>query len=37
MTRITILYIDEECRNKNCLKGKGGNALQHKKGKETEY
>jgi len=24
-------YIDGECRNKNCLKGRGGNDVQHKK------
>ena len=23
-------YIDGECRNKNCLKGRGGNEVQHK-------
>ena len=23
-------YIDGECRNKNCLKGRGGNDVQHK-------
>jgi len=24
-------YIDGECRNKNCLKGRGENDVQHKK------
>ena len=26
----TQYYIDGECRNKNCLKGRGGNDVQHK-------
>ena len=31
-------YIEGECRNKNCLKGRGGNDVQHKnwKGKNTK-
>ena len=34
----SIYYIDGECRNKNCLKGRGGNDVQHKnwKGKNTK-
>ena len=27
-------YIDGECRNKNCLKERGGNDVQHKTEKE---
>ena len=32
-------YIDGECRNKNCLKEKGGNDVQHKnwKGKNAKH
>ena len=26
-----ILYLDGECRNKNCLKERGGNDVQHEK------
>ena len=29
--RATRYYIDGECRNKNCLKGRGGNDVQHRK------
>ena len=32
---ITILYLDGECRNKNCLKERGRNDVQHKKKRKT--
>ena len=35
MIGTTILYLDGECCNKNCLKERGGNDVQHKKKKKT--
>ena len=36
MIRIKILRNDGECRNDNCLKGRGGNEVQHKKKRKTK-
>ena len=30
-----IITVDGECRNKNCLKGRGGNDVQQKKEKKN--